>query len=114
MKVVTQKNTQLGDILQSYCITVLEEVMGNIGKGLKPVPNGNASARVALPGDISPSYLYLGFDNKGFLLCQYWGEMAGGEPDKIYGPIALSVSVRMPIGVMAQHITHALPKKVKD
>lgn len=110
MRLVTQKNTHLGEILQSYCIAILEEVVGNLGKDLTPEPNGDASAKVGFPGEYGASYLYLGFDNRGFLMCQFLKELSSGRPSTVYGPIALAKSVNMPIGIIAQRITQALPK----
>lgn len=110
MRLVAQKNTQLGEILQAYCFSILEEVVGNLGKDLTPEPNGDASAKVGFPGGYGASYLYLGFDNRGFLVCQFMKELASGRSSTIYGPIALAKSVTMPIGTIAQRITQALPK----
>jgi hypothetical protein len=112
MNLSIRKNTTLGSVMQTYCITVLEEVIGNIGGSFEVKPNGATSAKVAFPGDIGSSYLYIGFDNRGFLVGQYWGELAGGEPDTIYGPIALAQTVGVPIGIIAQKITQALPKQL--
>lgn len=110
MKLTTQKNTHLGEVLQAYCIAILEEVVGNIGKDLTPELNGDASAKVGFPGEYGASYLYLGFDNRGFMICQFLKELSSGSPSTVYGPIALAKSVNMPLGIIAQRITQALPK----
>jgi len=110
MRITIQKSTNLGEILQVYCMAILEGVVNKMGKDLIPEPNGDASAKVGFPDKYGFSYLYLGFDSHGFLVGQFMKELATGRPVVIYGPVTLAKTVTLPISVIANQIVGSLPK----
>ena len=114
MRLVTQKNTTLGEILQAYTLDVLKLVAEMLNRKAEFEPNGSASAKAEFTNEAGDeiSYLYLGFDNRGFLLCQYMPYMGTGQPRTIYGPIALAKSVELPISMVARRILSALPDEL--
>lgn len=114
MRLVTQKNTTLGEVMQAYTEDVLQMVADILGHKVEIEPNGAASSKAlftnAQSGEIS--YLYLGFDNRGFLLCQYMPYMGTGTPRTIYGPLALAKAVELPMLTVARRILAHLPEEM--
>ena len=114
MRLVTLKNTNLGEVLQAYTTDVLQMVADSLGRQVEIQPNGITSAKALFldESQTEVAYLYLGFDIRGFLICQYMPYMGTGKPRTILGPLSLAKTAELPIMTVARRIVAALPAKL--
>lgn len=103
MNLAISNNTNLGDAMQAWCMSVLEMVAKKF-KGASVEPNGFASAKLLIPADIGYDYVYLGFEPNGVLGAAYQQSLSGGEPSVLVGPFKLERAVQIAVSSMAQKI----------
>lgn len=112
MRLTTQSNTKLGELLQAFCLTLLRDVVGQLGADdAEVLENGQTSAKVILPTEEGADYLYIGFDEKGSFRAEYMAHLASGRPIGVWGPISLAKMTALTMGAIAHKIVSGLPSK---
>lgn len=111
MKITLNQLTTLSDVLQGFCLVVLENVDTLAGKtGGGPEGNGSAGAKLGIIASIGLDYIYAGFDQRGVFTVFYKADLSSGPAQEILS-IPLARVTMMETRRLALRIFKALPDR---
>lgn len=101
-------STTVGDMLQTWCIAVLEKV-ARAYPNAEVEENGQSAAKLIInSGDISSHYIYLGLGIDGTALVSLHKALASGKPQTILGPIKLPKVLNTSVATFASKILNKI------